>query len=84
MKIHWRDLLIGVLVAYVVTDVVLSFMIKGRHPGLIKGLMQSMDDQNVCVAVVCGVTAGLVAYYAALKAHEMFSMRKSDDETVSS
>lgn len=60
---HKKDLLIAVLVAYVVIDLLLAYMIKSRHPGVVAALQMAMSDENVAIVIAIGVAAGVLAYY---------------------
>jgi hypothetical protein len=70
-----KNILIGVLVAYLALDVLLMYATKNRHPGLFAVLMASMKDNNVVVALVVSVAIGFLAWYLASRT-ECFTTKK--------
>lgn len=74
--LHIKDVVLGVLVAYVVMDLLLAYAIKTRHPGVLASISSAMSDENVGVVVVIGLASGLLAYYFARKGREAFSIKK--------
>ena len=77
-----KDIVIGVLVAYVVIDVLISMLAKRAHPSLIEKMLSGLDQENVMMACVIGVLAGVLAWYLAKNSKELFTVVKSRDETV--
>lgn len=75
---HWKDILIGLLVAYIVIDLLLAYATKSRHPGLFRGLENAVKDESYGIVLVIGVGAGFLAYYLARKSRDLFSIKKSD------
>ncbi len=73
---HMKDIVIGLLVAYVVIDLLLAYATKSRHPGLFASLQTAMKDENTAVVMVIGACAGLLAYVLARRSREMFSTKK--------
>jgi H+/Cl- antiporter ClcA len=67
---YQKDLLIAVLVAYVVIDLLLAYMIKARHPGVLATLQMAMKDENIAIVLAIGVAAGVLAYYLARRMKE--------------
>lgn len=70
MPRHILDIVLGLLVAYVVIDLLLAYMSKSRHPGMLETLKNSMHDENIAAILVIGLGAGVLAYYLARKAHK--------------
>ena len=77
---HPKDLLIGVLVAYVVIDLLMAYAVRSRHPGVVEVFERAMRDENVLVVVVLGIASGLLAYYLARRSREMFTYTPKKDE----
>jgi hypothetical protein len=73
--LHIKDIVLGVLVAYVVIDLLLAYAIRVRHPGVFATLTASLSDENIGVVLVLGIAAGLLVYYLARKSREQFSTR---------
>lgn len=65
MPHHIRDILIGLLVAYVVADLLLAYATKSRHPGLFAALQSAMNDENIAVVLVIAACVGILAYVVA-------------------
>lgn len=79
-NVHWKDLLIAVLVAYAVIDLLLAYATKVRHPGVFASLQNAMSDENIAVVLVLGLGAGLLAFYLARRSKEMFSTKKEEQQ----
>lgn len=62
---HMKDILIGLLVAYVVADLLLAYATKARHPGLFAAMQAAMHDENVAVVMVIAACVGVLAYVIA-------------------
>lgn len=73
-----KDILIGLLVAYVVIDLLLAYATKMEHPGLFGALWSARRDDGMAVVVVLGIGLGFLAYYLARKSREMFTIKKDD------
>jgi hypothetical protein len=71
--LHIKDIILGVLVTYVVIDLLLAYAIKVRHPGVLSTITSALSDENVGVVVVIGIASGLLAYYFARKSREHFT-----------
>lgn len=71
-----KDAILGVLVAYVVIDLLLAYAIRVRHPGVVSTVMSALEDENIGVVLVIGIASGLLAYYISRKSREQFSMIK--------
>lgn len=65
MPHHIKDILIGLLVAYVVADLLLAYATKARHPGLFASLQAAMHDENIAIVLVIAACVGILAYVAA-------------------
>jgi len=68
---NWKDIIIGLLTAYVVIDLLLIYNSAHHHSGALGALGEAFNDQNIAVIVVMGMAAGLLAYYAARRYHEI-------------
>jgi hypothetical protein len=73
--LHPKDILLGVLVAYVVIDLLLAYALKARHPGVLTSIWSALSDENVGVVLVLGVASGMIAYYLARKSREHYTIR---------
>jgi H+/Cl- antiporter ClcA len=73
-----KDIIIGVLVAYVVIDLLLMYATKSRHPGLFGALSDSMKDDGVMMVVAIGIGLGFLAYYLARKSRDMFTTKRDE------
>ena len=74
--LHDKDVLIGILVAYVAIDLLLAYAIRTRHPGVLSSLMSALSDENVGVVLIIGMATGLLAYYISRKSREHFSIKQ--------
>jgi hypothetical protein len=75
MPHHVKDILIGLLVAYVALDILLSMA--GRHQGMFGALARASSDENVAIILVIGLGLGFLAYYLAKHSREMYSTKKA-------
>lgn len=80
MPRHVKDILIGLLVAYVVMDLLLAYVAKARHPGLFATLQNAMKDENTAMIVVIGLAAGALAYILARRSKDYFSTKKEETQ----
>ena len=78
MPSHMKDILIGLLVAYVVIDLLLAYATRSSHSGLMAALSAAAQDENIAVVVVLGLGAGFLAYYLARNSSELFSTKKDE------
>ena len=76
MPRHMKDLLLGLLAAYVVIDLLLAYATKSRHPGMVAALQSAMHDENIAIVLVIGVAVGVLVYMLARRSREMFSTKK--------
>ena len=60
---HPKDLLIGVLAAYVITDVLISMMARGRVPSLLEKVFELANENEVMISALVGVGAGFGIYW---------------------
>ena len=67
-----KNVVIGVLVTYVVVDVVLSMTSKKNMPSLIEKLIANIDDTNTLMVAGVGIVVGALAWY--------FLKRNTDEE----
>lgn len=72
IQTNWKDILIGVLVAYVVIDVMMAYAMKRSSPSCLEKAMAAMSDQSGLVAVIIGVLVGVVVWYLASRSKECF------------
>ena len=80
MPAHMKDILLGLLAAYVAVDLLLAYASKSRHPGLLAVLQQSMNDENVAVVLVIGVCVGLLVYVLARRSRQLFTTKKDESQ----
>jgi len=66
-----KNVIIGVLVSYVVIDVVLSMTSKGKMPSVIEKLIATMSDTNTMCVAIAGIVLGAVVWYL---------LKRSDDK----
>ena len=71
---HFKDIIIGVLVAYIVIDILLIYAMKGGHPGVLSTVIRSYQDENVGAVIVIGMAMGLASYYVSRKSREHFAI----------
>jgi uncharacterized membrane protein len=69
MKLQWKDVLIGVLVAYVAIDLVMACMIKG-HTTCVEKLFKSLSTSKGLMVLVIGVAIGVAAWYFSSQSKE--------------
>ena len=72
VKIHWKDILIGVLVAYVVIDVLMGLTMKRKYPSLFEKFMEMVWNQNSIVVLLIGLLIGFAAWYFSSRSKECF------------
>jgi hypothetical protein len=60
----FKNIIIGVLVAYVVIDVLLSVTGKSSMPSLLEKLFSNMSNTTVMMVTVAGLILGAVTWYA--------------------
>lgn len=66
----WRDVLIGVLVAYVVIDLMFSF--SGQDPSMAQKLLTAAPSKDTLVALVVGVGVGVLAWWLSRRSHREY------------
>lgn len=74
MPRHVKDILLGLLVAYVALDVLLSMA--GRHQGMFGALTASFGTEGGIVILVIGLALGFIAYYMARNSTELYTTKK--------
>lgn len=72
MKTNWKDVLLGVLMAYVVIDMMIAYTMKQSSPSCLEKMVESISNQSGIVAVIVGVIVGVVVWYLASKSKECF------------
>jgi hypothetical protein len=80
MHYHWKDVLIGLLAAYVTLDLLLAYATKVRHPGVLATLQMAMSDENVGVVVAISLVVGFLAYYLSCRTKDYFSTKKERED----
>jgi len=78
----WKDVLIGLLVAYIAIDVMMSSMMKRSMPNAFEKMMDAVSDSNGLLVIVIGLLIGLCAWYFASRSKECFKFTKSKDQKV--
>ncbi len=82
-RVHWKDVVIGLLVAYVVIDVLFAFMMKRKYPSLVEKMIESMTTTNGVFIIVIGIVVGFVAWYFSSRSKECYTPLKiSSEENV--
>lgn len=71
-NIHWKNVLVGVLVAYVAIDLLLMYTVSYDHPGVIGTFFKDLPMETLGVALLIGGIIGFIAYYLSSKAREYF------------
>ena len=59
----WKNIVIGVLIAYLVVDLMMAYVTKSSHPGLFGSLVASYNDTNVLMVLIIGAIVGFIAWY---------------------
>ena len=59
----WKDVVIGLLVAYIVVDIMMAYALKKRYPSLMEKTLSSLNNQGTVVAIIIGLLLGLMAWY---------------------
>nr|QBK86337.1 MAG: uncharacterized protein LCMAC102_01320 [Marseillevirus LCMAC102] len=80
MKANWKDILIGVLVAYVVVDLLMVSVMKTKHPSCLRTMMKLYSDQNGLIVIAIGVLVGGAAWYFSSLNKERFEVGKIQPE----
>ena len=76
MKTNWKDIILGILVAYVAIDLMLAYAVKRSSPSCLEKMMDYMGTQSGLIAIAVGVLVGLVAWYLSSKSTERFTRQK--------
>lgn len=71
--INWKDVIIGLLVAYVAIDLLLAYAVGGKHQGLFNSISTSSKEENGCLVIVIGLAIGFFAWYLSSKVRECFT-----------
>ena len=59
----WKDVIIGLLVGYVIVDLMMSMMSGRRTPSVIEKVFASIEDTGVMVSLGVGVVGGALVWY---------------------
>lgn len=81
-KGSWKDILIGVLVAYVAVEILVSYSMRRKAPTCIEKAMEMMSSADGVMVVFLGVLIGLVAWYLSSRAKEGFKIKKAEESKV--
>ena len=68
----WKDVLIGILVAYVIVDMMMAYTLRRSAPSCLEKMVDVASTKEGLVAIVVGIIIGFIAWY--------FSRRKTDDD----
>ena len=60
-----KDIIIGLLVAYVALDLLMHCIAAGNRPGLFQTLSAYSDNGNVILVLILGVGFGVLAWFLA-------------------
>lgn len=71
-KVNGKDIIIGILVAYIVLDLLLSFYTKCRKD-VFSILKDTLTNENIAVVVVISIACGFIGYYLSSRTREYFS-----------
>ena len=69
---HLKDILIGILVTYVVIDLLISMLANRNHPSLLEKMLSGLDEENIMMACVIGILVGVLAWYLAKNSKELY------------
>ena len=61
----WKSILLGLCVAYIVSDVLLGILAQRKHPSLILRVLADMDNENVLMAGIIGLLVGVLVWWMA-------------------
>lgn len=56
-----KDILIGVLIAYVALDIVLAYMLEKDNKSLLDKVMSSLDNRKTLYALAIAAVVGVIA-----------------------
>lgn len=66
----WKDIIIGLLVGYVIVDLMMSMMSGRKTPSVIEKVYQSIEDTGVMVSLGVGLAAGALVWYLCNKSDD--------------
>lgn len=79
-----KDIIIGVLVAYVAIDLMLAHMRQPPMPCTLMKVMNNIQDQDVLIITIVGVLIGFAVWYLSKKSRtEPFINYKEKEELQS-
>lgn len=80
--LHIKDVLLGILAAYVAVDLLLAYSVGARHPGVLATIMSTLKDENIGIVLAIGLGVGILTYHFARKSRERFSIKNNRDTTT--
>ena len=78
-----KDIIIGVLVAYVVIDLMLAHMRQPPFPCTLQNVFDNIRDQDVLIITVVGVLIGFAVWYLSTKSRTEPFVTKEEDKIYS-
>lgn len=75
-QFHWKDVTIGILVAYVAIDLLMSCMMKAKMPSALEKMSSAVSTSSGLWAVVIGLVLGLAAWYFSSRTKEYFKHKE--------
>jgi len=78
----WKDILIGVLIGYVVIDIMMSYMVRRSMPSCFEKMVAASKSQNGMMAIFIGILVGLSAWYLISQNTEGFEFEKDEKEDI--
>ena len=79
----WKDLLLGILSAYVLIDLMMHYTMKSSMPSVVKKMSTVWESPTGIVAIVVGVLFGLFVWYIS-KTTETYEPEKKIDSAEES
>jgi hypothetical protein len=71
-KVNGKDVFIGLLVAYIVLDCLLSYYSKCRRD-MFSVLKDVLNNENIAVVVTIALACGFIGYYLSSRTREYFA-----------
>ncbi len=79
-----KDVIIGVLAAYVVIDLMLAYMRQPPFPCTFQKVFDNIRDQDVLIITVVGVLIGVAIWYLSkMSRTEPFTTKAEEDKVYS-
>ncbi len=79
-KMNWKDVVIGILVAYVVIDLLMAFVMQKSEPACLQKMLKAYTDQSGLVVILIGLVVGVAVWWLASTAKECFTRAKITSE----